>query len=172
MRLVKLVGRVRLAALWLGVASAVAVLSSNQFKATAHHGHAHAPPSAKKLKTPLRITEANFKAGKLSYDRHCAGCHGADGRSATEVAAKMKVRPPDLTSHAVHGLAEGEIYWVITHGIQKSKMPAYASLMNAKERWQTTMYVRHFAGGVPKFAWSERANAPNARTQDVSISFE
>ncbi len=81
---------------------------------SAHEGHRHAPASAKKLKNPLTATEENIEAGRALFNRNCASCHGDDGKAKTDVAAAMKVKPTDLTGHEMHGITDGEIYWVIT----------------------------------------------------------
>src|SRR5215813_866462 len=122
--------------------------------AAAHEGHSHAPASAKKLKNPVAATEENIAAGRALYTPHCATCHGEDGKAKTDMASTMKVKPTDLTSHAMHGLTEGEVYWVITNGIKKGGMPLFKAKMNDRERWQTTLYVRRLAGlhmqGTPR----------------------
>jgi hypothetical protein len=54
----------------------------------------------------------------------------------------MKVRPAGRTEHAVHGLTDGEIYWVVTHGIKTGGMPGYAAKNSAGERWVIKLYTR------------------------------
>ena len=56
------------------------------------------------------------------------------------MAAKMKVKPADLT--ALHERTDGEIYWVITNGIPKSGMPGMKTA-SAEDRWTLTLYVKH-----------------------------
>ncbi|MBI4887975.1 MAG: c-type cytochrome [Acidobacteria bacterium] len=36
-------------------------------------------------------------AGRDSFERYCAGCHGSDGRGGGPVAAELRTRPADLT---------------------------------------------------------------------------
>lgn len=108
----------------------------------AHEGHSHAPASAKTLKNPLQGTDAELSNGRALYQKNCASCHGTDGKAQTPAALAMKVRPTDLTGHAVHGLTDGEIYWVITHGIKSSGMPNYAPKYTDQERWEITLYAR------------------------------
>ena len=93
-------------------------------------GKAHAPASAKSLKNPLPATEA--AAGKDDYQALCAGCHSAKGKG------------PDLTSHHMHMLKDGEIFWVITNGIGKT-MPAFKSQLSDADRWRIVLYVRQLS---------------------------
>jgi len=116
---------------------------------SAHEGHRHAPASTKKLKNPLTATEENIEAGRALFNRNCASCHGDDGKAKTDVAAAMKVKPTDLTGHEMHGITDGEIYWVITNGIKKSAMPALNAKTKPNERWQMALYVKHLMGEHP-----------------------
>ncbi len=117
--------------------------------ASAHEGHRHAPASAKKLKNPVSATEENIEAGRTLFNRNCASCHGEDGKAKTDTAAALKVKPTDLNGHEMHGITDGEIYWVITNGIKKSGMPALNAKTKPTERWQMALYVKHLMGEHP-----------------------
>ncbi|HLG17660.1 MAG TPA: cytochrome c [Blastocatellia bacterium] len=104
------------------------------------HEHSHAPASARKLKNPLTPTAENIKSGRTIYNDNCAVCHGEDGKAKTEVAATMQVKPADLTRS--DDLTDGEIFWLITNGIEKSGMPDFKATINDQERWQTVLYVK------------------------------
>ena len=117
--------------------------------ASAHEGHSHAPASAKRLKNPLGATGQNIASGKALFSKHCASCHGVDGKATTQIAASMKVKPTDLTGATMRGITDGEIYWVATNGITKSGMPAFKTKAKDQERWQMTLYVKHLMGEHP-----------------------
>src|SRR5262245_13032406 len=137
--------------LWV-LSVAFGLLMSSLFidiRSFAHEGHRHAPASAKKLKNPLTATEANIEAGRGLFTRSCASCHGEDGKAKTDVAKTMKAKPADLTGHGMHGITDGEIYWVITNGIKASGMPALKEKTKSEERWQMTLYVKHLMGEHP-----------------------
>ena len=122
---------------------------SFDFSASAHEGHRHAPARAKKLKNPLTASQENIEAGHALFSRNCASCHGEDGKAKTDVAEAMKVKPADLTGHAMHGITDGEIYWVVTNGIKTSGMPALNAKTKPNERWQMALYVKHLMGEHP-----------------------
>jgi len=136
----------------LGTAIGLAVSTwTVDFIASAHEGHKHphAPASAKKLKNPLTTTDENIEAGRVLFNKNCATCHGEDGKAKTDVAKAMKVKPTNLTDKAMHGITDGEIYWVVTNGIKKSGMPTFKSKAADNERWQMTLYVKHLMGEHP-----------------------
>jgi mono/diheme cytochrome c family protein len=112
------------------------------------HKHSHAPASAKKLKNPFTASEENIAAGRALFNQNCASCHGEDGKSKTDIAEAMTVKPTDLTDKKMQGIKDGEIYWVIANGVKKSGMPAFKK-ETAKERWQMTLYVKHLMGEHP-----------------------
>ena len=124
---------------------------------SAHEGHKlkNAPASAKKLKNPLTATDENIAAGRKLFTQNCASCHGEDGKSRTDIAKAMKVKPSDLTGKAMQGITDGEIYWVVTDGIKSAKMPAFKSKASDEERWRMTLYIKHLMGEHPHAGHSE-----------------
>ncbi len=112
----------------------------------AHEGHkkGHAPASARRLRNPVPHNTQNIENGRGLYEMSCQGCHAADGKGAA-FNRRSKVKVPDLASHYVMNLTDGEIFHVITHGILSSGMPAYRAKMSERERWQLVHYVRHFS---------------------------
>ncbi len=103
------------------------------------HGRLNAPPEARRLRNPAvrPATEADFNR----YIALCGNCHGPDGRSRTKAAGAMATRPTDLTNYLMESMKDGEIYWVVAHGIE-TRMPAFAAQLNEADRWQMVMVVR------------------------------
>jgi mono/diheme cytochrome c family protein len=58
-------------------------------------GTAH--PRATKNQAP-RPREAGASAGKQTFVKHCASCHGTDGKGGGPAAAVLNPQPPDLTT--------------------------------------------------------------------------
>lgn len=138
------------------------------------HKHSHAPASAKKLKNPLTANTEAIDAGRQLFNKHCASCHGADGKSKTDIATAMKKKPTDLTAKEMRGITDGEIYWVVTNGITKSGMPAFKTKANIQDRWKMTLYVKHLAGehgGKPAdpHAGHTQANAAANSNSDADV---
>jgi cytochrome c peroxidase len=105
------------------------------------HGRSNAPAEARRLKSPLGTTAENAAAGMAVYQRLCVSCHGADGRARTPLAGKLPLRPTDLSNYLMESMRDGEIYWVIDKGIDKS-MPSFGDQTDANERWQMVQYIR------------------------------
>ncbi len=144
------------------------VVFSQLSDASAHDGHkkGHAPATAKRLRNPVEHSTANIENGKALYEANCAGCHGADGKGE-KYNKTAKVKVPDLSTHYVMNLTEGEIFYVITHGIKTSGMPGYKLKASDRERWQLVHYVKHF--GMNE---DDHAAMPGGATQEVALRFK
>jgi cytochrome c peroxidase len=105
------------------------------------HGRANAPAEARRLKIPLLASPQAKESGQLSYTLHCANCHGEDGKARTKLAGTLPIRPTDFTNYLMESMKDGEIYWVISHGIDKS-MPAFSEKLSEVQRWELVLWVR------------------------------
>jgi len=77
---------------------------------------------------PLPVSdEAIVSIGGKLYQKHCADCHGADGRGGAVTGAAQTVEAPDLTGLAAR--RDGEFpFWELYEQISGSElMPAHAT---------------------------------------------
>jgi mono/diheme cytochrome c family protein len=72
--------------------------------------------------------------GGAVYAANCASCHGADGRGTASGA-------PALAAEHVLAHRAGDLYWWITHGIERTAMPAFGDRISERERWDVVHYV-------------------------------
>jgi plastocyanin/cytochrome c553 len=77
------------------------------------------------------------------FSEHCAVCHGADGRGHSAIGSKMYPPAPDLSSDAIQQFSDGELFWIIQHGVSWTGMPAFRSSHSEEETWQLVSFVRH-----------------------------
>jgi mono/diheme cytochrome c family protein/Cu/Ag efflux protein CusF len=108
-----------------------------------------APAEARVSKSPLAASEKDISAGQILYSQRCAACHGMSGKADTEIAKALDIKPADLTSEKSRKLTDGDIWWVITHGIEPSRMPALKDRIGENERWQIVLFVRALQGNYP-----------------------
>ena len=97
--------------------------------------------AGKTLKNPLQRTAAVLARGRNRFETYCIVCHGPAGLGNGYIIPKYP-RPPSLQSDKIRGYADGNIYWVITHG--QNLMPSYASQIPQEDRWAIIHYVRAF----------------------------
>ena len=108
-------------------------------------------------------------AGKASYDKWCAGCHGDTGAGDGSGAAYMLPRPRDFTKgvYQVRTTASGElptdadIKRVIDDGMPGTAMPGWSDVLTDAERNNLVAYLKtfsaFFSGAAPKLVEVGRA---------------
>ena len=81
-----------------------------------------------------------LERGQQKYTIYCAPCHGAigDGNGITKQYGRGAT--PSYHDDRIRGLADGEIFHVITAG--KSNMLSYADKLEPADRWAVVAYVR------------------------------
>src|SRR5262245_24096604 len=73
----------------------------------------HAP-----VKTnPVSAEPQALAAGLHQYAEMCLMCHGAPGVEPYAFARNLSPEPPAMTSTAVQSSTDGELFWIISHGI-------------------------------------------------------
>lgn len=105
------------------------------------HGRSNAPAEARRLKNAVPLSGAALASAKTQHSTLCATCHGNDGKARTKTAGALPVRPTDFTNYFMESMKDGEIYWVVTHGIEQ-RMPAFAGKLSEQQRWEIVWYVR------------------------------
>jgi mono/diheme cytochrome c family protein len=121
-------------------------------------------PEEKDRKNPVRFTDASVERGKKIFMSQCAVCHGDKGDGKGEVAAEMKIQPPDFTKpDTLSKRTDGELFAII--GTGSAKMPGQATRMQDREKWQVINYLRSLAGKVPaKATEKERDEEQNIQS--------
>ncbi len=88
-------------------------------------------------------------AGKVTYDRLCAQCHGVDGDGKGPAEERMLPRPrifTDNISYKFRSTPSGELplaedlFRSITHGLPGTGMPAWSQL-SEQERWDLVAWI-------------------------------
>lgn len=89
---------------------------------------------------PVTVDEALIRRGRDRFNIFCAPCHDQTGSGQGMVVKRGYPPPVDLASERVRGLADGEIFDVITNGVRN--MPAYRKQIPARDRWAIVTWVR------------------------------
>jgi len=92
----------------------------------------NAPDSARQMNNPME-RQQNAEAGKQLYAQRCARCHGRNAEGSGNI--------PSLVDGVLESVSDGEIFWFITNGDDKSGMPSFAYLPD-QQRWQLVTYVK------------------------------
>jgi mono/diheme cytochrome c family protein len=106
-------------------------------------------------KNPLPDSAETIHAGQKNFSQYCLVCHGLDGQNTgVPFADRMYPPVPPLNSPAVQAYTDGQLKWIIDHGIGPSGMPASKGILNDDEIWAIVQYIRHLPAkgslGEPK----------------------
>jgi hypothetical protein len=89
---------------------------------------------------PFEITLKFIARGRDRYTINCSPCHGplGDGNGMTKKLGMATVA--NLHDPRIVGLADGEVFYVITNG--RNTMSPYASQVTVEDRWAIIAYLR------------------------------
>lgn len=105
---------------------------------------------ARALKSPLPDSSEVVAEGKKIYEGKgtCFNCHGMRGRGDGPGGSTLNPSPRNFRHRGMwHHRSEGEIFWVIKHGIEGTGMIPFGGLLSDEEIWTVIQYERSFAGG-------------------------
>jgi mono/diheme cytochrome c family protein len=95
-------------------------------------------------RNPLTASADVISAGRRNFGYYCFSCHGLDGQNTgVPFADRMSPPVPALTSPQVQSYTDGQLKWIIEHGISPSGMPASQGILSDEEIWAIVQYVRH-----------------------------
>jgi len=117
----------------------------------ARHAHRLAiPANAKAARNPLQASPEVLQDARRHFADHCAVCHGNDGDANTMLGRGMYPKPPDLRQSQTQNLSDGEIFWIIEHGVRFTGMPAFTSHGDdQQDTWKLVLFIRHIASLSP-----------------------
>jgi mono/diheme cytochrome c family protein len=106
---------------------------------------AKAPEKYKLKQNPLANDRDAVAAGKVLFEEHCEDCHGAGAAGGRKA--------PSLRAQEVQEAAPGAIFWILTNGVVRKKMPVWSKLPEP-ERWQLVSYIKSL--GAPDAAGARK----------------
>jgi mono/diheme cytochrome c family protein len=100
---------------------------------------------ARDLRNPIERAPGMIAAGREHFADHCATCHANDGSGDTTFGRGLFPRPPDLRLPQTQNLSDGELFYIIEHGIRFTGMPAFGSEdgSTAEGSWHLVHFIRH-----------------------------
>lgn len=101
-----------------------------------------APEKYRGKTNPLANDADAAVAGGVLFEEHGEVCHGKEGMGGKKA--------PSLTAKEVQNAAPGAIFWILSNGVVRKKMPVWSKLPEP-ERWQLVSYIKSL-GANPKQA--------------------
>jgi len=98
-----------------------------------------APEKARNRPNPLQNDPEAVAAGAILFEQHCAECHGK--------SAEGSRKAPSLRASEVQSATPGTLFWLLTNGVVRKKMPVWSKLPEP-QRWQLVRYIKSL-GSAP-----------------------
>jgi mono/diheme cytochrome c family protein len=111
------------------------------------------PGSIKQMSNPVPASADVMADGLAHFADHCAVCHGNDGSGATMFGKGLYPRPPDMRADTQF-LTDGELFYIIEHGIRFTGMPAFGN--GTPEGEASSWRLVHFLRRLPRLTDEER----------------
>ncbi len=92
-----------------------------------------APEKARIRANPLQNDPDAVAAGAILFEQHCAECHGNSGDGSHKA--------PSLLVPEVQSATPGTLFWLLTNGVVRKKMPVWSKLPEP-QRWQLVRYIK------------------------------
>ena len=92
---------------------------------------------------PIAADDASQQRGEEIYVASCINCHGEEGRGDGPIATGLNPKPSDFRAEYVMELSDGELYYIITNGIDESSMQPMG-FFDEEKRWHLVNYLRTF----------------------------
>ena len=99
-----------------------------------------APEKARNRANPLQNDPDAVAAGAILFQQHCAECHGDSAQGSRKA--------PSLLAPEVQKATPGTLFWLITNGVVRKKMPVWSKLPEA-QRWQLVRYIQSLGAAAP-----------------------
>lgn len=102
--------------------------------------------------SPTGFSVDSIARGARMYTRHCAACHGEDGRGEGPLAATLTRWPPTFVGPLLTRRADGEMFWRIQYGMRDGEghatMPAFSAQLDDADTWAVLDYLKALAAGT------------------------
>ena len=99
-----------------------------------------APEKARNRPNPLENDPDAVAAGAILFEQHCAECHGKSAEGSRKATS--------LLAPEVQSATPGTLFWLITNGVVRKKMPVWSKLPEP-QRWQLVRYIKSLGGSAP-----------------------
>ncbi len=129
--------------------------------------HLAVPRDAREMTNPVKLNEDVLSEARAHFADHCASCHGNNGRGQTTIGQNLYPRAPDMASPKTQSLSDGELFYIIKHGIRLTGMPAWGedTPEDDRESWKLVHFIRHLPAITPEEIEEMKELNPKTRAE-------
>jgi mono/diheme cytochrome c family protein len=102
------------------------------------------PGAIRDRRNPVSLSPEVLEDALAHFADHCASCHASDGSGNTEQGRGLFPKAPDMRLAATQTLTDGELFYIIEHGVRFTGMPGWSTGTAAGETatWQLIHVIR------------------------------
>lgn len=110
------------------------------------------PARFRNMANQMPTTPGKLHEGMEHFADHCASCHANNGSGNTMFGRGLSPQPPDLRFPATQAKSDGELYYIIEHGIRMTGMPAFGlpGVGHDHGSWNLVLFIRHLPALTPQ----------------------
>jgi len=97
---------------------------------------------ASKQANPFQPTMDNVMDGSMTYDKHCAFCHGSLKQPDSPMRTKFYPSVPQLMGD-IPDDPDGHLFYVIKYGIRFTGMPGWEGVLSDDDIWKTVVFIKN-----------------------------
>lgn len=88
------------------------------------------------------ITNMELDHGRTIYERHCADCHGPEGRGDGRQAITLSPRPGNLISAQTSAKSDQDLLKIIAKGKPRTAMAGWEERLSSEDQAAVLAYIR------------------------------
>jgi len=102
------------------------------------------PRAIRDRPNPVAFSSEVLADSLAHYADHCASCHGTNGDGNTEMGRGLFPKPPDMRLATTQQLTDGELFYIIEHGVRFTGMPGWSTGTETGENasWRLVHFIR------------------------------
>ena len=88
------------------------------------------------------VANMELDRGRTIYERHCADCHGPEGRGDGRQAVTLSPRPGNLISAQTSVKSDQELLKIIAEGKPRTAMTGWEERLSSEDQAAVLAYIR------------------------------
>jgi mono/diheme cytochrome c family protein len=93
--------------------------------------------------TPVAaMSPSDLEQGRVIYQRHCADCHGGEGKGDGQQATSLSPRPGNLISAQTSAKSDQELLKIIAKGRPRTAMEGWEDRLSPEDQAAVLAYIR------------------------------